>query len=476
MSPRRQASAIPNVSRRTLIAVVALPLAVFSVGTVSAMTYYGGKLERQECEQRALRSALAEIRREQAQPEVYAPLPAPRAGADGRVGADGVDGVDGLDGLDGTNGLDGRDGANGADGLNGVQGTGGVMGPPGEQGDSGDKGETGEQGVQGLRGVQGEPGLQGVRGETGLKGDTGDAGDAGAQGLQGIQGVQGVQGAQGLQGVQGDAGLKGDKGDQGDAGPAGPAGPTGATGPIGATGATGAAGPKGDDGLDAPVDTDATMAANSDAVVPSQKAVKTALAGKAAANVGTTRPFIVASGEWWLTTIGGNGVTSLNPSSNAANSNNLIRYTPFYLSESTAIDGMAIYVSIANAGPSAVVGLAIFDANPTTGKPRNVVADAGTQSINTTGMKTMTFSAVSLAAGYYWAAVTTRGLDTAGTNPAYYAATGFVQSVGESSPQASNNMLPLAVGTSASWPVTNPPFGVTRSFDATLPHIWLRKG
>jgi len=68
--------------------------------------------------------------------------------------------------------------------------------------------------------------------------------------LPGPQGPQGNPGPAGADGAQGDAGPQGPKGDQGDPGPAGA------------------------DGLDAPIDTDPTFAANSDAVVPSQKATK----------------------------------------------------------------------------------------------------------------------------------------------------------------------------------------------------------
>jgi hypothetical protein len=60
----------------------------------------------------------------------------------------------------------------------------------------------------------------------------------------------------------------------------------GATGPVGPQGPQGIQGPQGDQGIQGPagavatVDTDGTMAANSDAVVPSQKAVRTYVAAE----------------------------------------------------------------------------------------------------------------------------------------------------------------------------------------------------
>lgn len=405
------------------------------------MSYYGARFDRQEREQQRLRAALAEIQQAASAPEVLAPAHVPSSPRHGTrlhqqavpatehvAGADGVDGADGADGTDGVDGLDGLDGTVGTNGVDGTPGVAGVPGSPGadgQPGPPGEKGDAGDQGVQGVQGVQGEAGLQGVQGETGPAG---------------------------LQGPAGPIGPKGDKGDKGDQGD------------------------PGTDGLEAPVDTDATMAANSDSAVPSQKAVKTALAGKAASNLGPTRPFIIPSGEWWLTTIGvGTGYTSAGLASGTPAANNHVRYTPFYLAEDTLVDAMAIFVASANAGPGAVVAMAIYDASPATGRPRNVEVDAGTQSINAPGMKTMTFAAVSLPAGYYWAALSTRDLDTGGTNPTV--AVGYVtQSISEPTPTPSNNMLTYAGGAAATFPAANPTVTVRRSVGATTPHIWLRKG
>ena len=143
-------------------------------------------------------------------------------------------------------------------------------------------------------------------GATGATGVTGAAGPVGSQGATGAQGPAGTNGADGIQGPTGATGATG------------AAGPAGADGAAGANGATGATGPPGDiSGLElndltdvdtvtdppatddvlawdgslwtpaaltaadvgavatSALDTDGTLAANSDAKVATQKATKT---------------------------------------------------------------------------------------------------------------------------------------------------------------------------------------------------------
>lgn len=132
----------------------------------------------------------------------------------------------------------------------------GASGPPGPQGDPGPQGPQGETGPAGPQGPTGPEGPQGPAGADGAQGPAGPAGADGADGSQGIQGPQGETGPQGPAGPQGDAGPQGPQGIQGDTGPQGPQGPQG----------------------EVPIDTDGTLAANSDTLVPSQKAVKTHVA------------------------------------------------------------------------------------------------------------------------------------------------------------------------------------------------------
>ena len=123
----------------------------------------------------------------------------------------------------------------------------------------------------------GTPGATGATGPAGTQGATGPQGPAGATGAEGATGVTGSQGTPGATGAQGPLGATGPTGS------AGAAGATGATGPAGATTIAGISGLQA--ALDSKLDdsqltTDGTLAANSDANIASQKAVKTYVDGK----------------------------------------------------------------------------------------------------------------------------------------------------------------------------------------------------
>lgn len=90
-----------------------------------------------------------------------------------------------------------------------------------------------------------------------------------------LRGEQGVTGATGPTGPTGVTGLTGPTGPTGVTGPVGATGPTGPTGPTGIQGLTGPTGPTGATGPGVSLDTDGTLAANSDLVAASQKATKT---------------------------------------------------------------------------------------------------------------------------------------------------------------------------------------------------------
>lgn len=137
------------------------------------------------------------------------------------------------------------------------------------------------QGPQGPAGPQGETGPQGPQGPQGETGSQGPQGETGPQGLQGIQGEIGPQGIQGIQGETGPQGLQGETGPQGIQGPQGETGPQGPQGIVAVASVaevlagidnTKAVTPA---GLTGKIDTDTTMAGNSDSRIPSQKAVKT---------------------------------------------------------------------------------------------------------------------------------------------------------------------------------------------------------
>ncbi len=139
----------------------------------------------------------------------------------------------------------------------------------------------GQQGSTGATGPQGTPGATGA---TGLAGASGTPGPQGATGASGPQGVPGADGQDGGVGATGAPGQIGATGAQGPDGPTGPAGEDGAQGATGATGAPGATTIAGIDGLQgvldnkletSRLDTDGTLAAESDTTIASQKAVKT---------------------------------------------------------------------------------------------------------------------------------------------------------------------------------------------------------
>ena len=72
------------------------------------------------------------------------------------------------------------------------------------------------------------------------------------------------------------------------------------------------------------------------------------------------------------------------------------------------------------------------------GRPGNVIIDAGTASITSTGIKTTSFTAVTLTPGWYWAILIPQSLDTAGANPTFAAASAHNNVVGET-------LLPQAI-------------------------------
>ena len=115
----------------------------------------------------------------------------------------------------------------------------------------------------------------------------------------------------------------------------------------------------------------------------------------------------------------GTGTSTTTTGGTATASNNQVRYQPIWIGQTVNVTGLGIDVSTANAGASAVVRLGIY-ANAS-GRPGTVVVDAGTASLNTAVGKELTFTSTQLTTGWYWLAIATQGLDTAGSNPAFRA-------------------------------------------------------
>ena len=243
-------------------------------------------------------------------------------------------------------------------------------------------------------------------------------------------------------------------------GPSGATGPIGATGSQGATGSSGATGPTGLQGFTGPQGATGSQGA-------------TGAIGPQGATGSGLNSLPLATNDYLLLSRGsGTGYVVSSPSSTAANSNNTARYLPFYIGDEVQVDQMQIQCTGANAGASAIVRLGIY--SDSSGRPGNVVADGGTTSINTQGIKTCSISpAVTLSPGWYWAVLVTQGLDTAGTNPSFSASTQYTAFAGEPSPQASNNYQSSLLSSSISGALANNP---TVSLNRTNPpyNIWMR--
>jgi hypothetical protein len=249
-------------------------------------------------------------------------------------------------------------------------------------------------------------------------------------------------------------------------GPSGPTGPAGATGPqgatgAGATGATGPAGPAGTNGTNGAVGaTGATGPAGS------------------TGSTGATGPGVnelpLATNDYMLLSHQhGNGYTTQSTGSSAANSNNAVRYVPFYIGKQVGTTALSVYCTALNAGASAVVRIGIYNDN--SGRPGTVKIDAGTASINATGVLTKTFAEVTLSPGWYWAAISTQNIDTAGANPTFAACSVAAQIAGETTPAASNNMFTFFTSSSISGAFAdNPTVSLGRTITGNVFHVWMR--
>lgn len=79
------------------------------------------------------------------------------------------------------------------------------------------------------------------------------------------------------------------------------------------------------------------------------------------------------------------------------------------------VDIASIYVNVANAGASAVAGVALYDM-----RLRRLIADCGRASVNATGEKQLVFAPTIIPAGTWLRSmIYVTGLDTAGTMPTF---------------------------------------------------------
>lgn len=186
-------------------------------------------------------------------------------------------------------------------------------------------------------------------------------------------------------------------------------------------------------------------------------------------------PYEFANNDWRLLSYGhGTGYSSGSPSSSSANTNNHVQYTPFLIERVTKTTDLALYCVTANAGASAVLRMGIYSDN--NGRPGTIVQDAGTASINTTGLKQLTFTEITLEPGRYWVAIVAQNIDTAGANPAFARLSATNQAGGEAStPPATNNMFGWFYTASISGAfASNPTVFMSRGLAANVWHVWLK--
>jgi hypothetical protein len=166
-----------------------------------------------------------------------------------------------------------------------------------------------------------------------------------------------------------------------------------------------------------PIDTDVTLSANSNLLVPSQLAVRTYVTNQISVipNSGSVSTGVLTSTDWnafngkatspWEFRLSGRWYT---PSTNAlaigslGNVANSIRYSPVIIERDITITQLGIsVVTIAGVGNTARVG--IYSNNASTNQPSSRLVDSGTIALDgATGQRIITGLSVTLTKGLYW--------------------------------------------------------------------------
>jgi len=224
------------------------------------------------------------------------------------------------------------------------------------------------------------------------------------------------------------------------------------------------------------LDTDSTMAADSDTRVPSQKAVKAALAERSMFTIPQSGAWMIAPNLPW------NGVGSGPPAAPTTNTQNLLIFVPFVVSEEFTLDRMGSELTAANSAGTVRLGIYTSDSH---GQPDSLVLNAGTHAATATGSVAITGLSQVLLPGRYYAALVCQGLNTGGTNPAFRSTYGSAWTAttfgsGFAATQPSGNVQPgyqfQRTGVSGSLPATA---GATRTSLSTanplFPMIHIRR-
>lgn len=184
-------------------------------------------------------------------------------------------------------------------------------------------------------------------------------------------------------------------------------------------------------------------------------------------------PFEYAVNDYMLLSQpSGTGATAVAPAGSAVNTNNLATYMPFKLDRPRKVAALALSCQALNAGASAVLRLGVHNDNA--GRPGTVAIDAGTSSINATGMKTLTFSAVTLMPGNYWGVMAAQSIDTAGANPTFVACGQSTAMCGETTPSTGTSAIPYLTATVSGALAANPTTTIVRASPGHAYHIWMQ--
>lgn len=186
-----------------------------------------------------------------------------------------------------------------------------------------------------------------------------------------------------------------------------------------------------------------------------------------------------AVGEWWLitSTFGGVGYTTANISSSAALSEKKVAFTPLILTTGRSVDAAALHVAAASNGVGAQMGIGIWTLG-SDGRPAVLAKDFGTAGITTAGVKTITSTSTTLAAGHYFVGVYVANLVAGGgtVNPSFAVVASSGPALSEPNPAGSSSMLPSLLMTADAWPptsLTTPT--IVRYSTGRGYHVWLRR-
>lgn len=169
----------------------------------------------------------------------------------------------------------------------------------------------------------------------------------------------------------------------------------------------------------------------------------------------------------------GTGSTTANAHGSTAASDGTAVFVAFALGQPLTLD--ALGVEITTAAGAGTVRLGIY--NDSGGRPGTVAIDAGTASVTSAGLKTLTFSAVTLPVGHYYAVCVFQGIT--GTNPAYRSTAAGSQAGARAYPPATGSASVIPYWRSTDNSVTgafgtNPALSAMAVANLTLPRIYAR--